>query len=76
VTPALFWKFGKPVGAKAIREREAHKRAVERGLLADDPDRNLFDHDLLEGVDFDGPINEQSVNGRPLDGTSHKVDPS
>jgi Cu/Ag efflux pump CusA len=48
VTPALFWKYGKPVGDKAIREREAHKRAVERGLLPEDPDRHLFDHELLD----------------------------
>jgi len=63
VTPALFWKFGKPFGDKAIAEREAHKRAVASGRLPEDPDAHLFDHDLLEGVNLDGPINEQSVNG-------------
>ncbi len=64
VTPALFWKFGKPVGDKAIREREGHKRAVQSGRLPDDPDAHLFDHDLLEGVNLDGPITPQTVNGQ------------
>ena len=74
VTPALFWKFGKPVGDKAIAEREAHKRAVESGRLPEDPDAHLFDHDLLEGVNLDGPINQQTVNGhrngQTLDGAA------
>jgi Cu/Ag efflux pump CusA len=68
VTPALFWKFGKPVGDKAIAEREAHKRAVAAGVLPEDPDKHLFDHDLLEGVNLDGPITEQTVNGFRHDG--------
>ena len=67
VTPALFWKYGKPVGDKAIREREAHKKAVERGLLPEDPDRHLFDYDLLEGVNLDAPISEQNINERAND---------
>jgi CzcA family heavy metal efflux pump len=67
VTPALFWKFGKPVGDKAIAEREAHKRAIASGRLPEDPDAHLFDHDLLEGVNLDGPITEQNVNGHPSD---------
>lgn len=81
VTPALFWKFGKPVGDKAIAEREAHKRAVASGRLPEDQDAHLFDHDLLEGANLDGPINEQSVNGHsPNDTTNwesrarHKTD--
>lgn len=71
VTPALFWKFGKPVGEKAIAEREAHKRAVASGRLPEDPDAHLFDHDLLEGVNLDGPINEQNVNGHPPNVTAN-----
>jgi CzcA family heavy metal efflux pump len=66
VTPALFWKYGKPVGDKAIREREIHKKAVESGRLPEDPDAHLFDYDLLEGVNFDAPISAQSVNGRAV----------
>lgn len=50
VTPALFWRFGKPVGDKAIAEREAHKKALELGVLAPDPDLHLFDHDLIRRV--------------------------
>ena len=65
VTPALFWKFGKPVGDKAIAEREAHKRAVESGRLPEDPDAHLFDHDLLAGVNLDAPITPEAVNGKP-----------
>ncbi len=53
VTPALFWRFGKPVGDKIIAERNARKRAIERGLLPEDPDLHLFDS-LLDGVDLDG----------------------
>ena len=63
VTPALFWKFGKPVGDKAIAQREAHRRAVAAGVLAPDTDAHLFDHDLLEGVNLDAPMSAQSVNG-------------
>jgi len=63
VTPALFWKFGKPVGDKAIRERSLHQRAVQSGRLPADPDAHLFDDDLLEGVNLDGPITAQAVNG-------------
>ena len=81
VTPALFWKYGKPVGDKAIAEREAHKRAVESGRLPEDPDRHLFDHDLLVGVNLDDPITERSVNGHASDATTsletltkHKTD--
>ena len=62
VTPALFWKYGKPVGDKAIAERESHKRAVERGLLPQDPDAHLFD-DLLQGVNLDGADNEAHEEG-------------
>ncbi|HEX9996032.1 MAG TPA: efflux RND transporter permease subunit [Abditibacterium sp.] len=47
VTPALFWKYGKPVGDKAIAERESHKKAMERGLLPPDPDAHLFDRTSL-----------------------------
>ncbi|HEX8552718.1 MAG TPA: efflux RND transporter permease subunit [Abditibacteriaceae bacterium] len=43
VTPALFWKFGKPVGDKAIAEREAHKRAVAAGTVPPDADAHLFE---------------------------------
>jgi hypothetical protein len=64
VTPALFWKFGKPVGDKAIAEREAHQRAVAAGVLPPDPDAHLFDSDLLVDVNLDGPITEETVNGR------------
>ena len=61
VTPALFWRFGKPIGDKIIAERNAHDRAVERGLIAEDPDRHLFD-DLLSGVDLDGaPLNGEAA---------------
>jgi len=70
VTPALFWKFGKPVGDKAIAEREAHKRAVASGRSLEDPDAHLFDHDLLEGVNLDAPITEQNVNGQSTEGIS------
>jgi hypothetical protein len=56
VTPALFWRFGKPVGDKIIAEREAHKRAMDRGLVPQDPDLHLFD-DLLYGADLDGEVN-------------------
>jgi len=62
VTPALFWKFDKPVGDKAIAEREAHQRAVAVGVLPPDPDAHLFDHDLIEDVNLNGPITGQSVN--------------
>ncbi len=65
VTPALFWKYGKPVGDKAISERESHKLAVSRGLLPLDPDAHLFD-DLLQGVDLDGAegqTTQAGVNG-------------
>ncbi len=65
VTPALFWKYGKAVGDKAIAQRESHKLAVERGLLPFDPDAHLFD-DLLEGVNLDGAGNqapEESTSG-------------
>jgi CzcA family heavy metal efflux pump len=71
VTPALFWKYGKPVGDKAIAEREAHKRAVAAGVLPPDPDAHLFDNDLLMGVNLDGPITEESMNGRPPNGTTN-----
>jgi CzcA family heavy metal efflux pump len=71
VTPALFWKFGKPVGDKAIREREAHKRAVESGRLPEDPDARLFDHGLLEGVDLNGPITPEAVNGKSAHAKGH-----
>jgi hypothetical protein len=74
VTPALFWKFGKPVGDKAIAEREAHKRAVESGRLPEDPDAHLFDNDLLVGVNLDGPITEENVNGRPSNVNGHTAD--
>ncbi len=57
VTPALFWKYGKPVGDKAIAERESHKLAVQRGLLPLDPDAHLFD-DLLQGVNLDSAEGE------------------
>ena len=61
VTPALFWRFGKPIGDKIIAERKARERAVERGLVAQDPDRHLFD-DLLSGVDLDGaPMNGEAA---------------
>jgi len=53
VTPALFWRFGKPVGDKIIAQREHHKLALERGLVATDPDLHLFTS-LLDGVDLDG----------------------
>ena len=73
VTPALFWRFGKPVGDKIIAERESHKRARARGLVPQDPDLHLFD-DLLDGVDLDGekgagddsdvsPFDKQLVDG-------------
>jgi Cu/Ag efflux pump CusA len=71
VTPALFWKFGKPVGDKVIAEREAHQRAVAAGVLPPDPDAHLFDHDLLAGVNLNGPINEQNVNGHAPDGAAN-----
>ncbi len=79
VTPALFWKFGKPIGDKAIAEREAHKRAVKSGRLHEDADAHLFDHDLLQGVNFDDPISAQSVNGHSPDSAdlsiaNHKVE--
>ena len=67
VTPALFWKFGKPVGDKAIAERESHKMAVARGLLPRDPDAHLFD-DLLHGVNLDGADGELHENGSGASG--------
>ncbi len=73
VTPALFWKYGKPVGDKAIAERESHKMAVERGLLPRDPDAHLFD-DLLQGVDLDGADNqahEEGVKGNGVVGNGN-----
>ncbi len=67
VTPALFWRFGKPIGDKIIAERNAHERAVERGLIAEDPDRHLFD-DLLSGVDLDSaPLNGESSEAQKRD---------
>ena len=62
VTPALFWKYGKPVGDKAIAERESHKIAVGRGLLPQDPDAHLFD-DPLQGVDLNKANSESHENG-------------
>ena len=61
VTPALFWRFGKPVGDKIIAERESHKRALARGLVPQDPDLHLFD-DLLDGVDLDGDASDSDVS--------------
>lgn len=61
VTPALFWKFGKPVADKVIAEREAHKRAVAAGVLPPDPDAHLFDPDLLLIASSDDPINKISA---------------
>ncbi|MDF2440199.1 MAG: hypothetical protein JWN98_1183 [Abditibacteriota bacterium] len=75
VTPALFWKFGKPVGDKAIAEREAHKRAVAAGTLPQDPDKHRFDHGLLEGVNLDAPINAQNVNGQAARDSTHEGAP-
>jgi hypothetical protein len=67
VTPALFWRFGKPVGDKIIAERESHKRALARGLVPQDPDLHLFD-DLLDGVDLDGEKGEgDDSNVSPFD---------
>lgn len=67
VTPALFWKFGKPVGDKAIAEREAHKRAVESGRLPEDPDAHLFDHDFLTN-DADNKISADDLAKQKTDG--------
>ncbi|HEX8835286.1 MAG TPA: efflux RND transporter permease subunit, partial [Abditibacteriaceae bacterium] len=53
VTPALFWKYGKPVGDKAIAEREAHQRAVESGRLPPDPDAHLFEEEPLSTSTLD-----------------------
>ena len=88
VTPALFWRFGKPIGDKIIAERNAHDRAVARGLIAEDPDRHLFD-DLLSGVDLDGaPMNGEAAkrdggdmdhapfDETPTDGNSHVEAPT
>lgn len=55
VRPALFWKYGKAVGDKAVAEREAHRRAVASGRVMEDPDAHLFDNDLLEGVNPNAP---------------------
>jgi len=65
VTPALFWKFGKPLGDKAIAEREAHQRAAAAGVLPPDPDAHLFDNDLLVGVVKDTPSNFASPPPMP-----------
>ncbi|MBW3634992.1 MAG: CusA/CzcA family heavy metal efflux RND transporter [Armatimonadetes bacterium] len=69
VTPALFWKYGKPVGDKAIAERESHNLAVERGLLPRDPDAHLFD-DLLQGIDLDGVNHEAHTDGVKANGVA------
>ncbi len=55
VTPALFWRFGKPVGDKIIAQREAHKRALSRGSVPQDPDQHLFT-DGLEDAHFDDSL--------------------
>ena len=67
VTPALFWKFGKPVGDKAIREREAHKRAVASGRLPIDADAHLFDDEIFDSEAVGG----QSANGTSDDSSAH-----
>ncbi len=68
VTPALFWRFGKPIGDKIIAERNARARAVERGLVPQDPDSHLFDS-LLDGVDLDGePLDGESLEAQRRDG--------
>jgi CzcA family heavy metal efflux pump len=51
VTPALFWKYGKPVGDKAVAERQARERAVKSGRLPEDSDAHLFDDNLTSVPD-------------------------
>ena len=62
----------------SLSERNAHKRALDRGLVPQDPDLHLFT-DLLDGVNLDGetgegsdsdasPFDEQLVDG--ADGNS------
>ncbi len=73
VTPALFWKYGKPVGDKAIAEREARRNTVNSGHLAQDPDAHLFDTGFV-----DGGLNGHQQNGAALldEVTSRKADGS
>ena len=76
VTPALFWKFGKPVGDKAIREREAHQRAVANGRLPADAAAHLFDDEALfdsespNGQSANGTLDNQHLNGSLDNGSS------
>ncbi len=63
VTPALFWKFGKPVGDKAIAERESHRRATQNGVLPADPDAHLFDAERFEVGDGDATLVQNNANG-------------
>ncbi|PQV63596.1 AcrB/AcrD/AcrF family protein [Abditibacterium utsteinense] len=68
VTPALFWRFGKPVGDQIIAQRHAHQRAIERGLVPPDPDLHLFDN-LFNDVSLNqsNEKTEQNDDGAPFD---------
>lgn len=75
VTPALFWRFGKPIGDKIIAERQAHQRALSRGLVPQDPDRHLFADPLADSISENpaqngGGANDHSANGRSSNGHS------